>query len=596
MKYTVVIRQAVPDAIRPALERQLMDRFGLNGEQAQRLAARTAGRLMKPTGRARAELLLQVFEGLGAQVALEEVREETGLLSEPFQGVGVSTAPTRTPESADDAFLAPLLKPGDGPDPFTSADPFNSGTTGNDSWAGRTAEFPADSFSGEGGLLQGAGGTDWHAWSENEGTAAPLRGDNNPFAAEFMPGENAPGSFRDAARAQELKDFADFGRNTLTPDTLATGDTAGPLISTTAGGASPASEANALTPQDASVDVWSDFTGALTSTDAAGAALPTPTPETAQEAAQSVLFAPGEASVTAPRRSLFRQLTFSTLVPLALSTGLTLGLLGLVLPGMQRQLVQQNAQAVAVAVGTSLNVSNQAAVENQLRSLLGNSSVGFIRVELPEGTGYFRSSTPDSDSSFQQILATQTAKNPNLNSIRFNISPADAYREQLRQFEDVGAGNSAQAKQLRQKIEDPANRVVNRDTYLLSRMAVATDATGRRVTSRPDAELANLQYRVTVGVSTAQANTNLRNTLLLVLGVSLLALGLGAWLARRAAQRVAAPIERLVKVADAISMGDLTQPVKAEDNNEIGDLAQALERMRQSLDAAMERLRRRKRG
>ena len=101
---------------------------------------------------------------------------------------------------------------------------------------------------------------------------------------------------------------------------------------------------------------------------------------------------------------------------------------------------------------------------------------------------------------------------------------------------------------------------------------------------------------MTVGVPTAQASANLRNTLLLVLGVSLLALGLAALLARRAAQRVAAPIERLVKVADAISMGDLTEPVKAESNDEIGDLAQALERMRQSLDAAMERLRRRKRG
>lgn len=595
MKYTVVLRQAIPDAIRPALERQLMDRFGLNGEQAQRLAARTSGRLMKPTGRARAELLLQVFEGQGAQVALEEVREETGLLSEPFQGVGLTAAPTRAPESPDDAFLAPLLKPGDGPDRLDPTDPFKSAGTDHDPWGGRTAEFPGDAFPGDTFPGErGAPGTDWNAWSGSAAATEPLRGENNPFAGEFMPGADALEAATGPARSTELEGLANAGPDALRPDALAAGDAPGSLVYTTTRRSAPASETNDLPSQDASVDVWSDFTGSLTSTDAAGAALPTP--EATQEAAQSVLFAPSEASSTLPRRSLMRQLTVSTLVPLALSTGLTLGLLGLILPGMQRQLVQQNAQAVAVAVGTSLNVSNQAAVENQLRSLLGNSSVGFIRVELPDGTGYFRSSTPDSDSSLQRILATQTAKNPELNAIRFDISPADAYREQLQQFEDVGAGNSAQARQLRKKIEDPANRSVDRDTYLLSRMGVTTDDTGRRAISRPDAALANLQYRVTVGVPTAQASATLRNTLLLLLGVSLLALGLAALLARRAAQRVAAPIERLVKVADAISMGDLTEPVKAESNDEIGDLAQALERMRQSLDAAMERLRRRKRG
>ena len=83
---------------------------------------------------------------------------------------------------------------------------------------------------------------------------------------------------------------------------------------------------------------------------------------------------------------------------------------------------------------------------------------------------------------------------------------------------------------------------------------------------------------------------------LLVLGVSLLALALAAALAVRAARRVVQPIERLVKVADAISMGDLSRPVVAGRNDEIGDLAQALERMRLSLESAMERLRRRKRG
>ena len=39
MKYTVVIRQPVPESIRPELELQLTERFGLSAEQSARLAA-----------------------------------------------------------------------------------------------------------------------------------------------------------------------------------------------------------------------------------------------------------------------------------------------------------------------------------------------------------------------------------------------------------------------------------------------------------------------------------------------------------------------------------------------------------------------------
>ena len=134
MKYTVVIRQPVPDDLRPHLEGQLVERFGLSPEQAQRLAARRSGRLMKPTGRARADLLMRVFESVGAQAALEEVREETGVLSTPFEAVApFQPSQQGTPDPHDDVALAPDLLPFgtlDNPSPgFTApsdllADPF----------------------------------------------------------------------------------------------------------------------------------------------------------------------------------------------------------------------------------------------------------------------------------------------------------------------------------------------------------------------------------------------------------------------------------------------------------------------------------------
>ena len=71
MKYTVTIQQPVQEERRRGLEQQLSERFGLSVEQAARLSSRRTGRLMKPTSRARAELLLDVFQLAGAAVALE---------------------------------------------------------------------------------------------------------------------------------------------------------------------------------------------------------------------------------------------------------------------------------------------------------------------------------------------------------------------------------------------------------------------------------------------------------------------------------------------------------------------------------------------
>lgn len=555
MKYTVLIRQPVPEDARLDLEQQLADRFGLSAEQAQRLASRRSGRLMKPTGRTRAELLLGVFEKAGAGVTLEEVREETGLLNEPFEGLGATRAGASAVFGAETSLSA---TPGLGDAASTSAEwpaalggsvtasPAASGVmVPDDADTGSTsADWPAMDIGQPGGL---------GAAASSAGTAtAVLTAD--PFAAR--PGTPAP---RPAPVA-----------------------------------AAPIAEVPEVTPAPADVsDVWSDFTGALTIHDSG------PKPE--DSAAPAVVLAADEPAAeavasTRPRRSLAQQVTISSLVPLALATGITMALLGLLLPNLQQQLIRQNAQAVAAAVGTSIDVTNQAAVNSQLDSLLGNSSVGFVRVELPDGTGFFRSRNAAMDSTLQTTVANFLKDSPDGEVLRFNLSPAAAYKEQLQRLEDVGAGETPQAETLRQQIADPANSRVDRDNYVVSRLGVFSNDQGQRLASNESEENGTLLYRVAVGVSNAQGQANLRNTLLLIFGVSLLALALGALLAQRTARRLTAPIERLVKAADAISMGDLSQPVRAERNDEIGDLSQALERMRLSLEAAMERLRRRKRS
>ncbi|WP_019009881.1 HAMP domain-containing protein [Deinococcus aquatilis] len=568
MKYTVIIRQPVPDEVRPNLEKQLMERFGLSGDQAQRLSARRSGRLMKPTGRARADLLMRVFQDVGAQVAMEEVREETGMFSDPFQAVPTPTpamagwsngqtddvplAPTRQGETLAELIASSARSDAGGRQPA-------SGVVGraalaeDDNWADLAAPQP--------GNLSGRGSNDLDSLFP-AGAAFP---DTTVFPDPFAPQGGAP--LGTAPTMNGLDSLPEVSAANLSD---------------------PAAQANAST------DVWSDFTGALTITDAK------PREEAAPAETPSAMFltAVNEESRSnlGRRRSLAQQLTFGALAPLALSTAVTLTLLSLTLPGLQRQLVAQNAQAVAVAVGTSLDTRDQETVNAQLDALLARSAVGFVRVELPDGTTYFRGRDPRLDGTLQSSVAKWLVDNPITGTFQTSGSAADSYRTQLQQLEDVGAGDSAQAQELRRQAEDPANQRSDRTPYVVSRLGVIEGENGQRTTTSATAKNDSLLYRIAVGVPNAQAAINLRNTLLLVLGVSLLALALAGVLAVRAARRVVQPIERLVSVADAISMGDLTRPVQADRNDEIGDLAQALERMRLSLEAAMDRLRRRKRG
>jgi len=71
-----------------------------------------------------------------------------------------------------------------------------------------------------------------------------------------------------------------------------------------------------------------------------------------------------------------------------------------------------------------------------------------------------------------------------------------------------------------------------------------------------------------------------RGTLLLALGVAGLGGILGAILIWRATQELARPVAPLIRSADRIGMGDYTRPVEVGRKDALGELQQALERMR----------------
>lgn len=563
MKYTVVIRQPVPEEVRGTLESQLSERFGLKPEQAQRLAARRSGRLMKPTSQARATLLLQVFQSVDAQVVLEEIREEDKGLSAPNSTIDTSLAAIDSNEAT---------------------------RSNNTASANSTPEN--DPFAAKNGSDQLASALlDWTR--QNNQGAVP---ESDPFAATSASDAFSVPTIRPAGEQTPALDVIDTATSEadsalLTTDAvsvnrsssgssntagasnnkldaaLAEMESSGPMaggfadlgeIARAPAGVAGEGQSNS-DPSAARADDWSDFTGALASSpnDAAKD----------KDEAMVVADAPnrqGTEFLTAvtedgsvankPRNSLVNQLRYATLIPILLSGALSAGLLAWALPSLQRSLILENAQALASTIGPNLS-NNEARALQQIERMMSNPNIGFVRIEYPDGGSVFRSKAGQN-------------RDPQLN---------EAVAEWAKTAPNGGPINLSGSQ------------------YLASRISVL-DQNKKLVTVVGSQGGEDLKHRVTVGLSMGQASDILRNTLVLIGLATLLGLLLASVLAARSARAILEPLERLVKVADAISLGELTRPVRAERNDEIGDLAQALERMRLSLEAAMDRLRRRKRS
>jgi HAMP domain-containing protein len=84
--------------------------------------------------------------------------------------------------------------------------------------------------------------------------------------------------------------------------------------------------------------------------------------------------------------------------------------------------------------------------------------------------------------------------------------------------------------------------------------------------------------------------SDLKNSNYITIAVGLIAVILGSIFAAALGKGISKPVVELTKAADEISMGKIDSPITVKTNDEINDLAQAIERMRFSLKKAMERL------
>ena len=82
-----------------------------------------------------------------------------------------------------------------------------------------------------------------------------------------------------------------------------------------------------------------------------------------------------------------------------------------------------------------------------------------------------------------------------------------------------------------------------------------------------------------------------RNTVFMIVGVTLLLVGIIVFLY---GQRLTSRIKSLTNVAERISVGEMDAEIKVKSRDEIGDLAEAISRMQESIRLSIERLRRRR--
>jgi two-component system cell cycle sensor histidine kinase/response regulator CckA len=97
---------------------------------------------------------------------------------------------------------------------------------------------------------------------------------------------------------------------------------------------------------------------------------------------------------------------------------------------------------------------------------------------------------------------------------------------------------------------------------------------------------------VHVGLWADTVQQDVRSTLLTIVGLIALCLAVSIAISTMIASKTTRPLLELKSIADEISRGQLDTPVSFQSNDEIGELARSLERMRASLKAAMVRLNR----
>ncbi len=286
------------------------------------------------------------------------------------------------------------------------------------------------------------------------------------------------------------------------------------------------------------------------------------------------------------RSSLSNRILLSTLIPLLVLIAVILGFTALSLPNTVRQLILEGADQLAIAVGNSIELNNPGGENRRLTLITQQPKVFFVSVKLPDGTVLFRSKDADDEIIVRAPLSEFLDGNQEGGTYAWKDNRAEAFATIIKQMQSSGQATDAAIKAVQTNVnrtQPTAGRVT---TLEVRRIGFIEKAGVRQVVPVPQAS-----FVVSVGVI-SDDSLNIRNNFLLVFGaVALLATVLIVTVMSAALRRVVQPILEMSRIADRISLGEIDQPVPSFGNDELGDLAQSIDRLRISVKVLVDRMR-----
>ncbi len=274
---------------------------------------------------------------------------------------------------------------------------------------------------------------------------------------------------------------------------------------------------------------------------------------------------------SAGRTSLRTKLVASSLVPVLFIGLSALSLLAINVPRGLSELDQSRAQQLASALVVDLQPAETLRNNLHLRGAVQTSGgdIAFVDLAIPNDPkqSMFISNEISTDVQGAQAFST------------FKATPE--FQLQKPHWQTPGIVDGALEVFKAQVFEDSIGKRTMQFANQLGEFK-APGTTDKKI------------FDVSFGYSTARAQGIIWQQLGLMSALIGLVLISAAGLALIFSRSISKSIIRLTEAADTISLGEFDVPVQKKSNDELGDLAEALERMRLSLRAAVERLRRRR--
>ena len=316
----------------------------------------------------------------------------------------------------------------------------------------------------------------------------------------------------------------------------------------------------------------------------------------------------------AVRFGIQSRLLLMMLVPLLL-LALAVGFLGR--PSLERAfalLLDRSAAQVAYTVASSLRPDDLTGTIKQLDLIGSYENIGFIAVQPQDDSRLYLAYRDPAYGLTWRVVNGRTVNGRTVDggtvdggtvNTRLSNDPGDQILQALQtnpqlrslnvqdtRFEPLRNNANTTIRNTSKRLE-PFDHQSRTFAVREARVFEAQNGT-RTVLVDPDVAAPNDSspvFSLRIGVFDDQSRALGVQQLWAALALLALSLVVAGLLAVVAARSVSRPITSLIRAADQISMGELQQPVQHSSNDEIGDLSQAIERMRVSLKVLISRQR-----